>query len=178
MIYVLLAAVIALTVAYILTPLVKNLAARWGVIAHPGGRRTHRRPTPLMGGLAMYAGFTIAVAIAVALDPNLHFGNQLYGILAGGTFLAIIGVLDDKYELPGWLQAGCIVISGLILALFGVKIQYITNPFRGGHLMWLGLFSIPVTMLWVLMVTKAVDCMTAWMVSRQAYRPLQPERSC
>ncbi|MCE5198609.1 undecaprenyl/decaprenyl-phosphate alpha-N-acetylglucosaminyl 1-phosphate transferase, partial [bacterium] len=50
-------------------------------------------------------------------------------------------------------------MSGVILVLFGVKIVHITNPFLGGRLMWLGWASVPVTLLWVLMVTKAVDCM-------------------
>lgn len=153
------AAVIALAVAYILTPLVKNLAARLGVVAHPGGRRVHARPTPLMGGLAMYAGFVAAVSIVTAIDPALHYDYQFFGIVVGATYVAIVGVLDDRFELPGWFQASSIVISGVILALFGLRIQYVTNPFQGGKLMWLGALSIPVTLLWVLMVTKAVDCM-------------------
>lgn len=156
---VLLAAVVGLAVAYALTPVVCRLARRLRVEAHPGGRRVHSRPTPLMGGLAMYAGFAIAVIVAVAAGRELRFDSQVTGLLVGGTFVGIVGLLDDKFELSGWVQALSILIGGVILVAFGVKVLYITNPFRGGHLMWLGWLSAPVTVLWVLMVTKAVDCM-------------------
>ncbi|MHB9035243.1 MAG: glycosyltransferase family 4 protein [Armatimonadota bacterium] len=155
----LLAALTSLFVALILTPQVRRAAIRLGVVAHPGGRRTHARATPLMGGIAMYVGFMLAVILAVMLSPRLSFDTQTIGILVGATYVAIIGVIDDRHELPGWFQAASIIVSGVILVAFGVRIQHVTNPFQGGHMMWLGWMGIPLTLLWVLMVTKAVDCM-------------------
>jgi len=149
------AASIALLAALILTPFVRRIAESQGIMAHPGGRRVHARPTALMGGLAMYAAFVIAVLAALAISKELTLNKQSIGILVGGTLVAIVGILDDKYELPGWAQAGSILVAGAILGAFGVRISYITSPFK----LVLGLYSIPVTMLWVLMVTKAVDCM-------------------
>lgn len=153
------AAVISLIAALILTPLVRRLAIRLDVVAHPGGRRVHTRTTPLMGGIAMYVGFILAVVITVVVSRRLVFDMQTIGILVGATYVAIVGVIDDRYELPGWFQAASIVISGVILVMFGVRVQHITNPFQGGQLMWLGWLGIPLTLVWVLMVTKAVDCM-------------------
>ena len=156
---VLLAGLIALVFSYALTPVVRLLANRWGIVAHPGGRRVHTRPMPLMGGLAMFAGFAAAVGAVIALRPELGLDEQTQGILIGCALVAFVGVLDDKFELPGWVQAASILAGGLVLAAYGVEIRYITNPFKGGHLMPLGALSIPLTLLWVLMVTKAVDCM-------------------
>ncbi len=155
----LLAVVIAVAVAYILTPVVRRVATHWGVVAHPGGRRVHTVPTPLMGGLAMYVAFVVAVVVVVALRKDLSFESQTVGILVGATMLAAVGLLDDKYELPGWVQALAIIGSGGVLIGFGVEILYVTNPFKGGHLLPLGNLVIPLTLLWVLVVTKAVDCM-------------------
>lgn len=149
------AAAASLVVALLLTPLARALAMRTGIVAHPGGRRIHSAPTPLMGGLAMYAAFVIVVPLVVWLTPGLVFSRQTIGILLGGTLVALVGVLDDRFELPGWVQALNILAAGLVLTLFGVRIQYVTSPVE----IVLGAFSIPVTMLWVLMVTKAVDCM-------------------
>lgn len=149
------AAVIAAVVAYLLTPVVRRVAEKAGIVAQPGGRRVHARPTALMGGLAMYAGFMAAVGAALLISPEINLSRQAVGILVGGSLVALVGLLDDKYELPGWVQALTILAAGYILVLFGVKIYYITSPVK----IVLGLFSIPVTMLWVLMVTKAVDCM-------------------
>lgn len=156
---ILLAGLIALAVSYALTPPIRALASRWGIVAHPGGRRVHARPTPLIGGLAMFAGFMAAVGAAIAIFPQLGLSSQTMGILLGCTLVAVVGVLDDKFELPGWVQAASILAGGAVLVAFGVEIRYITNPFKGGHLMPLGALSIPLTLLWVLMVTKAVDCM-------------------
>lgn len=153
------AAVIGIAVACILTPLVRTVAVRMDVVAHPGGRRVHSQPTPLLGGLAMYFGFVAAVSVVVAAHPGLAFDRQVVGILAGASLVAFVGVLDDRYELPGWLQAVSIVAGAVVITAFGIEIRYVTNPFKGGHLMWLGAWSIPVTVLWMLMVTKAVDCM-------------------
>lgn len=146
---------IALVTAYALTPQVRALAERFGIVANPGGRRVHIRPTPLMGGLAMYIAFMAAVLVVLGIDSKLNLDHQSLGIILGGSLVAVVGIIDDKYELPGWAQALSMLVAGLILALFGVRIYYITSPFK-----WvLGWYSIPVTMLWVLMVTKAVDCM-------------------
>lgn len=151
----LIAAVIAAAVAYLLTPVVRRLAESRGIVAHPGGRRVHTHPTPLMGGLAMYAGFIVAVFAALVISSKVNLSPQAAGVLIGGTLVAIVGILDDKYELPGWVQAGTILTAGLILWIFKVRISGITSPVH----VEFGLWSIPVTMLWVLMVTKAVDCM-------------------
>lgn len=156
---ILLAGLLALACSYALTPLVRVMAQRWGVVAHPGGRRVHARPTPLLGGLGMFVGFVAAVVTAVLLNEKLGFDRQTVGILLGGTFVAVLGILDDRFELPGWVQAASILAGGGILCLYGVEVKYITNPFRGGSLMPLGSLSIPLTLVWVLMVTKAVDCM-------------------
>jgi UDP-GlcNAc:undecaprenyl-phosphate GlcNAc-1-phosphate transferase len=157
--FILPAAGIGLVVSLALTPVVRLVAVRCGIVAHPGGRRVHTRPTPLLGGVAIYAGFIAALVITVALDPRLGFDRRSIGILVGATLVAVVGVLDDKFELPGWVQALSILAGGAALIVFGAEIRYVTNPFKGGHLIWLGALSIPVTLAWVLMVTKAVDCM-------------------
>jgi len=154
------AAIVGLVVALLLTPKVRGFAVRKGIVAHPGGRRVHTRATPLLGGLAIFGGFFAGLIAAIAFDRNLLLEPQYIGILIGGTFMAIVGVIDDKYELPGWAQALSILAGGGILVLAGVRIELITNPFKGGVILPLGwYFGIPLTIIWVLMVTKAVDCM-------------------
>ncbi len=162
----LIAAGIAAVVAFILTPVVRRFAERRGIVAHPGGRRVHARPTPLMGGLAMYVAFIAAVGVVYMLLPQPVTEAQkqfvavqrhmVLGILVGGTLVALMGILDDRFELPGWVQAGSILGAALVLSLFGVQITEITSPIHVKFAPWA---SIPITMMWVLMVTKAVDCM-------------------
>jgi UDP-GlcNAc:undecaprenyl-phosphate/decaprenyl-phosphate GlcNAc-1-phosphate transferase len=152
------ALLISFAVAYILTPLVRKIALKHKIVAMPGGRRAHAKPTPLLGGISMYFGFTIAVLIASAIDGKIAFDKTFIGLLVSGSFIALIGALDDVYELPGWAQAGAIVLGGAFLTFFGVQVYAITYPFKGGQTIPLHLWGIPVTIIWILMVTKAVDC--------------------
>lgn len=154
------AVVLSLLVSLLLTPIARKFAMRYGVVAKPGGRRTHKRPTPLLGGAAMYMAFAVTLIVALALDKRLFFDRTAGGVLVSASFVAIVGMLDDRFELPGWVQALTIVIAGCILYMFGVTVNSITYPFRGGgQTIPLGYLGIPFTVIWILMVTKAVDCM-------------------
>lgn len=150
---------LSLVVSYALTPVARRFAILSGIVAKPGGRRTHAHTTPLLGGVAMYLAFAVTLIVALALDKNLFLDKAAFGVLVSASFVALVGVLDDKYELPGWVQAVTIAGAGLILFFFGITVTYITYPFRGGGIIALGYFAVPFTVLWILMVTKAVDCM-------------------
>ncbi|MGQ9454241.1 MAG: glycosyltransferase family 4 protein [Armatimonadota bacterium] len=154
-----LATVVGAVVAYVFTPPVRSLAQRLGAIAHPGGRRVHVRPTPLLGGIAMYLGFLAGVLLVLGLDREIALDKQIMGVIIGATLVALMGILDDRFELPGWAQLLSMMAGGAILVGFGIQVRYVTNPFQGGRVMWLGAAAIPVTLAWVIMVTKAVDCM-------------------
>ncbi len=153
------AALTALIVSYTLTPLIRIIAIKTGIVVHPGGRRVHATVTPLLGGIAMFTGFMTAIFITTGISPILNFERTVLGIVICASIVAIMGVIDDKYELSGLKQALIIVIAAYILTRFGVEIKYVTIPIKGGTNFVLGLWSVPITIIWVLMVTKAVDCM-------------------
>jgi len=153
------AILVALALSFALTPLVRRLAISLDVIDHPDERRVHQQPTPRWGGLAIYAGFMGSVAAAVAIYPSLRLDPQLVGILAGATLIAVIGLLDDKLELPAVLQFLAILAAGAVLVWAGVRIRYVTNPFGDPQLVWLNAWSAPITLIWVFGVTKTIDLM-------------------
>lgn len=155
----LLAILLALAGSYILTPVARKLAIRFGVIVHPGARRVHVQPTPLWGGLAVYLAFVIAVVVAVTIDKNLDLNKQVLGVLVGGTIIAIAGLLDDKYDLPPILQMMAILIGGAMVVIFGGKIAYISKPFGPGIWWFKPWVSVPITLMWIFGVTKTVDLM-------------------
>jgi UDP-GlcNAc:undecaprenyl-phosphate GlcNAc-1-phosphate transferase len=59
---------VALVASYLLTPHVKRLAIRAGALDKPDARKVHTQPTPRMGGLAIYAGFLLAVLASVHIN--------------------------------------------------------------------------------------------------------------
>ncbi len=130
--YFLLAAVLA----WLLTPLIKLLAFKFKVVNYPGThpKKIHTKPTPLLGGVAVYASFLVALIV------YLHFGHTNFqiipmrffnGIIFGGLVLMLGGILDDKLDLPPKLLWIFPAIAALIVIFsgIGVGITRLSNPF-------------------------------------------------
>lgn len=154
---------IAMVSAALITPAVRAFATRMGVIDQPDDRRVHRKPTPRWGGIAIYISFWLAVIpIAVWLKSWSHAPNA---ILILGTIIALVGMYDDKRQVSAFWQMVVLLSIGVALALFGIRIEGVTHPlaplmpseYRPEYWLPLGIWSIPVTALWVFVVTKTVD---------------------
>ncbi|MBQ9359093.1 MAG: undecaprenyl/decaprenyl-phosphate alpha-N-acetylglucosaminyl 1-phosphate transferase [Abditibacteriota bacterium] len=165
--YALAAALASFVVTCIVTPFVGKWAGKHGVVAVPGGRRHHEHTTPLLGGVGMFAGITLSVLgfICYFNLTGMHPASSLYvrqitGVLAGGAVVAISGILDDKYELSGKVQLAVMIVAGLLLSAFNVTVGYVSAPWlKHATLVALPAFvGILTTVIWTVMVTKAVDC--------------------
>jgi len=150
---------VAFLIALWLTPRVRDLALRRGVVDQPGGRRIHDRPVPRWGGIAIWLGVVLAVALA-ALGDWLVAGNrfltpQLIALLAGASAVAVLGMVDDRLELSARWQALGLIAVAFAVSQFGVRINYVTNP--AGGLFYLGWAAVPATVVWLFGVTKTID---------------------
>jgi len=142
-------------------PLVRRLAQRTGIISYPGGRRNHERPTPLLGGLAIYLPFAIVFClfyIGVTLEKfqGSHPKNlQMLSLFLGSTWILLLGVIDDKHRL-GWKKKIIGQLFGVsILVLGGHSVTRASIPFFGPvEFGWLG---IPLFGLAILVVTNAIN---------------------
>ncbi len=122
-----------------LTVLVRLFSIRMGMVDRPEtdpGRKMHRFPVPLLGGLAVYLSFAIMVLGIVILKPHLLLGGYLLpkhlaGLLLGGLLLMIGGWLDDRRPQKALLQLIWPILAALVVIASGIGIAYITNPFGG-----------------------------------------------
>ncbi|MEW6448459.1 MAG: MraY family glycosyltransferase [Bacillota bacterium] len=134
-------------------PLAVRLAHRIGAIDEPEARKVHTRPMPRLGGMAVYLGFLAGFLVAVlSSDPPFRY----FGLLAGGTLIFIIGVIDDTRGLSPRFKLCGQVLAALSVVPFGIDITFITHPFADG-LLHLGFWGIPVTVFWIVAVTNAVN---------------------
>ncbi len=141
--------VVALVVAAASTPVVARLARRVGAIDHPRDRGLGAAPTPLLGGLGIFA----AVAIAGLL--LLPATERYRSILAGAAIVTAVGALDDIRPLPAaWKLTGELV-AALVLVLGGVSVDAFTLPFVGR--VSLGDLGEPVTLLGLVAIMNAVN---------------------
>lgn len=101
-----LSAALALILTAALVPLIKRLSERYGWVQYPGGRRQHRRPTSNIGGLSMYAGFSLTVVLSLLLDVFPEFARTPFEklriglLLLGSSLLFLVMLVDDIRELP------------------------------------------------------------------------------
>ncbi|NLC10635.1 MAG: undecaprenyl/decaprenyl-phosphate alpha-N-acetylglucosaminyl 1-phosphate transferase [Firmicutes bacterium] len=138
--------------ALILTPFALRLACRIGALDKPGGRKIHKEPKPLLGGLAVFLAFWLSVAIFL---PFLGGGRELLGLFFGTTIILVLGIVDDLKRLSYKIKFAGQALAVLVVLLFNIRIQFLNLPFQGT--IFLGAFVIPLTVLWLVGVTNAVN---------------------
>jgi UDP-GlcNAc:undecaprenyl-phosphate GlcNAc-1-phosphate transferase len=139
----------AFVVAYFSTPLAIKAAYKLGAIDKPDQRKVHHQTMPRLGGLAIFLAFMIVTLIS-------SWGNAaFYGILAGGLIVFLVGMLDDMYQLSPWVKLLGQCLAAAVAMYFGVIVHFVTNPFDG--LLALGYLSLPLTFLWIVGVTNAIN---------------------
>lgn len=144
---------VALLVSYFITPVVKKVAVKAGAIDAPNARKVHKTPIPRMGGLAIYAGFVIAVLASTSLTHELT--HEVIGLLLGGTVILALGIIDDVRELSAKVKLLGQILAAVVLIIFDIHIECLTNPF--GDMIFVGWLSIPLTILWVVGLTNTVN---------------------
>lgn len=144
---------LSMATAFALTPLIKRLAYRTGAIDIPRDeRRIHKRPIPRMGGLAIYLSFVIYSLIFARYD------RDVIGILAGGSIIVIMGIIDDIKQLKPFQKLIFQIAGSIVLIFFDISVKSITVPFfaKGGSIS-IGYLGIPITLLWVVGITNAIN---------------------
>ena len=139
---------------FIATPIVKFLAERFNVVDIPkDDRRMHKKPMPLMGGLAMFYGFIISIAVFVPMT------RQLAGLFIGATIIVVVGIIDDKKNLHPVPKLIFQIVAAIIAVYFGHSIKFFSNPFGDSNLPfvlsspWVEIISV----FWIVGLTNAVN---------------------
>jgi UDP-GlcNAc:undecaprenyl-phosphate GlcNAc-1-phosphate transferase len=149
--------VFAFALTGILVPLMIVLSRRLGVMAIPGERHPHPRPMPLLGGLAMFLGFTAATVLFL---PNLSVLDRqgAVAVMFVSGLAAVLLIADDRWSLPPLTKFGLQLLISLI-AVIAVgsefRITFVSLP--GVGIVHLGLLAIPVSLFWMLGMQNTVN---------------------
>lgn len=160
MIYVGIAAfLVAVGTTWILTPGVIRLARILGAVDRPGGRKTHVEPVPRIGGVAVFCGFAAGMAFAASATGNLlgapQVGVYWRGLGFAATALMLVGLVDDLFGLSYRWKFAAQILAATYVWNCGFRIDVVSHPLGGG--LDLGLLSFPVTLLWIVGITNAVN---------------------
>jgi UDP-GlcNAc:undecaprenyl-phosphate/decaprenyl-phosphate GlcNAc-1-phosphate transferase len=143
--------VMPLSLSLALTPLLRTLAVRWGHLDKPTAIKTHKVPTPLLGGAAIFVSFTLTLLV-MRLATSFPTGTlrDLRVILAGGLALFLLGLADDLRKPHGLgvktkfaVQFGVAILT----VFYGIRIHFIQPDY----------LSFALSVLWIVGVSNAFN---------------------
>ena len=148
-IYAIVSVLCAALLAFSATPAVRVLAFKINAIDRAkDGRRMHKEPIPRIGGLAMFFGFFVATLVFCDIT------RDLVAVWAGGFVLVLLGILDDIHNLKPWMKAIVQFAVAFIPVSQGMQISFL---YMFDKMVLLGNWSIPVTVIWIVAITNAVN---------------------
>jgi UDP-GlcNAc:undecaprenyl-phosphate/decaprenyl-phosphate GlcNAc-1-phosphate transferase len=150
---------VAALVTLATTPLVRWVALRTDAVVYPDARHVHEKPMPTLGGVAMWAGFVVAMAVASQI-PQFRdvFGDstEALGVVIAATVILVVGALDDLRDVSPPAKVAGQALAGSILYLLGVTMYYFRVPFADFVVLSPDLAPL-VTVVWVVLMANAVN---------------------
>jgi UDP-GlcNAc:undecaprenyl-phosphate GlcNAc-1-phosphate transferase len=138
--------IVSFLISFGLTPFVIRLAHHLKVLDLPATRKLHAEPTPLLGGLAIYAAFGVSILANSILD------HQVVAIMVGGSFLVVVGILDDVRSVPAGVKLLAQLVAVAIVVHSGVVLTLFPQSVVGSSVANAGL-----TLVWLLGITNAMN---------------------
>jgi UDP-GlcNAc:undecaprenyl-phosphate GlcNAc-1-phosphate transferase len=148
----------AFIIALFMVPPMRQLSFRLNALDWGTGRRVHEGIVPRLGGVGIYLAFAIPMVVLLlrgSWAPGMQM--KMGAILAASTLVLLIGVYDDMKSASIRNKLFAEVCAGLIIFAAGARIDVLTNPFDPGSMIQLGWMSLPVTLLWIVVITNAIN---------------------
>lgn len=138
----------------------RGWARRVGLVDRPDGhRKLQNQAIPLSGGIAIFIAMLATIAFLVAFDDNwrssvLFHGSEALGLLAAGSLIILLGILDDSVGLRGRQKLAGQLVAAAILVACGICIQRVEVL---GWNVELGMLAIPFTIFWLVGAINALN---------------------
>lgn len=150
---------LAFFACFFLTPFVGKVARRYNIVDMPSERKIHTTPIPRIGGVALFLSFFFSMIFLVSnnfmFETLVESDSRFVYFIIGSGLIFGLGLWDDLRSLPPSVKfAGQIVIA-IFVYYGGISIHAITVPFV--HSIGLGIFSLPVTVFWFVLVINAMN---------------------
>ncbi|MCE4955853.1 glycosyltransferase family 4 protein [Macrococcoides caseolyticum] len=140
---------ITIFISLIMSPIVIKLSHYIGALDKPNYRKVHTKPVSVLGGVVILISFLVGIYIGHPVEPEIK------PIIIGAILINILGIFDDIFDLSAIIKlVGQIAIASIVV-MHGIKLDLITLPF--GVVIEFGILSIPMTILWIVAVTNAIN---------------------
>ena len=154
----LVALIVAFGAAAALTPAIRSLARRRGLLDHPNKRKVHDVALPRLGGVAiavgLYAGLAAAWLVASQSTSPLRAHDLFVAVLLGAALVVGIGLIDDLLGMRARAKLLAQIAAASVVFLLGLSIDHLDGPWGR---MELGIWSSLVTVAWFILVMNAIN---------------------
>ncbi|MFP4097618.1 MAG: MraY family glycosyltransferase [Alphaproteobacteria bacterium] len=130
----------------------RRIALFAGVVDKPGGRKSHTKAVPPVGGLIIFSVFMILGVFSGIVDLDKY-----WALYVGLVILLVSGALDDQLSLPAVLKLVLQLVAAVIVAFGGdVQAAYLGDLFGFG-VVWTGFLSYPFTLIAVVLLINSMN---------------------
>lgn len=150
---------VAATVTFLVTPVVRRLAIWRGAVVAPDSRRVHTTPTPTLGGASMLAGFIGAMALAAQLEAFegvFAATTEWVGVILAAVIIHLIGAIDDLRDMSAPAKLAGMVLAASLLSFGGISLLYLRIPFADVFVLSPDLSAV-LTVVWVVMMANSIN---------------------
>jgi UDP-GlcNAc:undecaprenyl-phosphate GlcNAc-1-phosphate transferase len=156
--------VLAALIALFATPSVDRFVRSRRILDHPDERRVNKRPLPRGGGVAVVLAFLIVgggIAAFGSALPGMPIRGvkteHLIGLFGGGVLAAVIGALDDRFDLRArWQFLGQLALAG-VAVLAGITVSFVSDPFGSGNIIFPTAVGTAFTVVWVVGMINSLN---------------------
>ncbi|MDU1490498.1 MAG: MraY family glycosyltransferase, partial [Staphylococcus epidermidis] len=147
--YTLLLIAFTMIVSLIITPIIIVISKKLDLVDRPNFRKVHTKPISVMGGTVILFSFLIGIWLGHPIE------REVKPLILGAITMYMVGLIDDIYDLRPYLKLAGQIVAALIVTFYGITIDFISLPI--GPTIHFGIFSIPITVIWIVAITNAIN---------------------
>ena len=146
--------------AMFLVPIVSRVAKKYRFVDDPGPRKVHQKPIPRIGGIALFASTLSLMVFVFFFDSRAsgylnQMGPEFLILLVAGSFIFVVGLIDDLCSVPGYIKLLCVIVASLAICASGATLSSISVgswfEIETGWMAW------PLTLLWIATITVCMN---------------------
>ncbi|RIL72439.1 undecaprenyl/decaprenyl-phosphate alpha-N-acetylglucosaminyl 1-phosphate transferase [Staphylococcus devriesei] len=147
--YTLLLIAVTLVISLIITPVVIKVSIKLDLVDRPNYRKIHTKPVSVLGGTVILLSFLIGIWLGHPIE------REVRPLVIGVIVMYLIGLIDDIYDLKPILKLLGQIVAASIVVFYDITIDFISFPM--GPTIHFGIFSIPITIIWIVAITNAIN---------------------
>lgn len=158
---------VAFLISVTLTPFCSDLGERLNIVDKPGGRREHLVPTSRLGGIALFVAFVLAIVVSLYIPsdwlplgpegPDPKEGTRLIALLIGCTYIFIVGLVDDKFQLSARVLLVLQFVAALIATSGLIFIERVNSPFTNELVIFPWYVTVSLSTFWIMGMINTVN---------------------